>query len=94
MSGEVNGLYPTPVRVKLLLAIHQGFGRIYFEAGDAYDNATGVKVTERIRQMVAAEWIVAEKVDASTKLPGELAGRTYYRLTDLGRAALSKGQQR
>jgi len=88
---EVGGLRPTPVRRALLKAIAEGHGRIYFEAGHAWDHAIGCKVTDKIRSMLAAEWIRAERVDHSTKRAGELAGRTYYRLTDAGRSIIERG---
>jgi hypothetical protein len=91
---EVGGLFPTPVRRALLEAIAEGHGRIYFEAGHAWDHAIGCKVTDKVRQMLGAEWIRAEKVDHSTKRPGELAGRTYYRVLPAGESILSKGKQR
>lgn len=95
MSGEYNGLYATPVRVALLRAIDSGHGRIYYEPEDkaVRDKTVGNKVTARVFEMLQREWISAEPVTAATKRPGELAGRTYYRITDVGRSVL-KGQQR
>jgi hypothetical protein len=92
MSGEYNGLYATPTRLKLLKAISEGRGRIYFEANHVWDGALGIKVTNRVLEMVGAGWITAEKVTPQTKRPGEFVGRAYYRLTELGESVL-KGQQ-
>jgi hypothetical protein len=98
MSGEdarpgyYNGLYPTPTRLKLLKAISEGQGRIYFEANHVWDDAHGVKVTNRVLEMIGHKWITAEKVTQHTKRPGEIAQRTYYRLTELGESVL-KGQR-
>lgn len=90
---EVGGLFPTPVRRALLKAIAEGAGRIYYEAGDAYDNAVGNKVTDKIRSMLAAEWIRALAPD-EPRGPGEHRARTYYRVLPAGEAVLSKGRQR
>lgn len=89
MSGEVNGLYPTPARLALLRAIHQGHGRIYFEpgTGEVYDHATAFRVTERVRTLLHHEWIRALE-PAEPRAAGEMKERTYYRLTAYGRAAL------
>lgn len=91
MSGEYNGLHATRVRVALLKAISEGRGRIYFEANHVWDRALGIKVTNRVLDMIGAGWITAEKVTAQSKQPGEYPGVTYYRITDTGRSVL-KGQ--
>ena len=92
-ADEYNGLYATRVRVALLRAIEQGQGRIYFEANHVWDNALGVKVTNRVLEMIGADWITAEKVTVQTKRAGEHVGRTYYRVSPIGESVL-KGQQR
>lgn len=86
----MNGLYPTPVRRALMAAIHAGGGRVYYEAAakQVRDSVTDFAVTARVYEMVRAGWIEAEKVDAQTKRTGELAGRTYYRITAVGRSVL------
>jgi hypothetical protein len=92
MSGEYNGLYATPTRLRLLKAISEGQGRIYFEANHVWDGAFGIKVTNRVLEMIGADWVVAEKVTPQSKRPGEHVGRTYYRLNTIGEQVL-KGQQ-
>lgn len=92
MSGEYNGLPPTRVRVALLRAIRDGHGRIYFEANHVWDDTFGVKVTNRVLEMIGADWVWAEKVTPQTKRPGELAQRTYYRLTAIGEQVLKEQQ--
>lgn len=93
MSGEYNGLPPTRVRVALLRAIRDGHGRIYWEANHVWDGALGIKVTNRVLEMIGAGWITAEKVTPQSKRAGESVGRAYYRLSELGESVL-KGQQR
>jgi hypothetical protein len=92
MSGEYNDLHATRVRVALLKAISEGHGRIYFEANHVWDGALGIKVTNRVLEMIGAKWVVAEKVTPKSKRPGEHVGRTYYRLNTIGEQVL-KGQQ-
>src|SRR5690349_18437019 len=89
--GYYNGLYATPTRLRLLEAIADGQGRIYFEANHVWDDAFGIKVTNRVLEMIGAEWITAEKVTPATRRPGEIVGRTYYRLNELAEQIL-KGQ--
>jgi hypothetical protein len=89
---EVNGLFPTPTRRALLKAIDEGHGRIYYEAGHAWDAATDGRVTEKIRSMLAAKWIRA-LAPGEPRGPGEHRGRTYYRVLPDGESVL-KGQQR
>jgi ribosomal 50S subunit-recycling heat shock protein len=87
----VNGLAATKTRRALVRAITET-GRVYYEtaAKDAYDMAAGVKVTERVRELLRAEWIrVAEAGEART---GESITRTYYRVTNYGLAVL-RGEQ-
>jgi hypothetical protein len=83
----VNGLAATRTRRALVRAVLE-HGRIYFEPGDGhvYDRIAGTRVTARVKQLIAAAWIVAER-------PAEPMSRTFYRLTDFGRAAL-KGDAR
>lgn len=90
MSGEFNGLYATKTRLALLRAIREGNGRIYFEAGDVFDKVTYTRVTDKVRQMVAHNWVRALTPD-EPRGRGETAapGVTFYRLTDLGLQALA-----
>lgn len=93
VEGEINGLYPTPVRVRLLVAIRDEPGRIHGHARQAYDDRTGGRVTSRLREMVDAGWVRARTADEPL-LKGEWSQtRTYYRLTDLGRAAIERGKR-
>lgn len=86
---EVNGLYPTPTRKALLRAIYEGYGRIYFEpaANEVWDKVTAYRVTEKIRQFLAADWIRALAPDEE-RGRGESKLLTYYRLTRFGAVAL------
>lgn len=93
MADYVNGLYPTPTRLRLLKVIRDESGRIYFEANHVYDRTLGVKVTNRVLEMIGHQWITAEKVTPQTKQPGEYPGVVYYRLTDFGRQVLNGEQQ-
>lgn len=91
MTQIVNGLAATKTRRALVRAITET-GRVYHEhaANAAYDRVAGVKVTERVRELLAAEWIrVAEAGEART---GESITRTYYRLTGYDLAVL-RGEQ-
>jgi len=85
---EVNGLYPTRTRLALLRAVHDGAGRIYCEDRIVWDLASGLRVTERVREQVQHGWIRALKPD-EPRSPGERKDRTYYRLTELGRTVLA-----
>lgn len=87
-AEQYNGLHATRVRVAILRAISEGYGRIYFEANHVWDNALGIKVTNRVLEMIGHKWITAEKVTAQTKRRGEIQGRTYYRLTAIGESVL------
>lgn len=93
MSGAVNGLYPTKTRLRLLHAIHDDAGRIYFEANHMWDKEFGVKVTNRVLEMIGHQWITAEKVTAQSKRPGEYPGVVYYRIADAGWEVLNGEQQ-
>lgn len=89
--GYYNNLYATKTRVRLLEAIAEGQGRIYYEANHVWDDALGIKVTNRVLEMIGAEWITAEKVTPRSKRAGEIVGRTYYRVSPIGEQVL-KGQ--
>lgn len=90
---DASGLFPTPIRVKLLVAIQDGKGRIYKDSTGVYDASSGAKVTERLRAMVDAGWVRA-KTDDDPFLTGEWSrSRIYYRLTDLGHAAIERGRR-
>lgn len=93
MSGEYNGLPPTRVRVALLRAIRDGHGRIYHEANHVWDGALGIKVTNRVLDMIGHGWVTAEKVSQQSKRPGEHVGRAYYRLSPVGEQVLKGWQQ-
>lgn len=85
---EINGLYPTPTRKALLRLIDAGGGRIYGEARQVWDKATYTKVTAKVKEFIAHDWVRALGPD-EPRGPGETASkRTYYRLTDLGRTAM------
>jgi len=59
VPGEINGLYPTPVRLKLFAAVRVP-GRIYREvSGDVYDQVTGYIVTARVKEQIDHQWIEA-----------------------------------
>ena len=93
MTDYYNGLFGTKTRVALLRAIRDGDGRIYWEANHVWDKALGIKVTNRVLEMIGAKWITAEKVTADTKRLGEYVGVTYYRLTDVGWQVLNGAEQ-
>jgi hypothetical protein len=87
MTQIVNGLAVTPRRRALMQAITEA-GRIYYEpaAKAAYDRTSGLKVTEKLREMQRVGWIrVAEPEERQR---GESQHLVYYRATDLGRTAL------
>jgi hypothetical protein len=86
----VNGLAATPARRALLKAINDGRGRISYDPAEktVYDHDTGIRVTDRCRDLVSADWIRALE-PGQQRGPGELHFRTYYRLTDFGRVALN-----
>jgi hypothetical protein len=90
----VNGLAATPARRALLRAISDGRGRISYDPAErtVYDHDTGIRVTSRCKELVSAGWIRALE-PGEERGPAELRFRTYYRLTDYGRAAL-KGEAR
>lgn len=84
-------LSPTKVRRALLTAVAEGGGRIYLEHStkDVRDKATGFVITARLKELVNAGWVVA-RPDGEPRGGGEWSDqRTYYRLTDEGRAAMN-----
>jgi hypothetical protein len=89
MSGAVNGLYPTRTRLALLRAIHSDPARVYLEDHVVWDLALGMRVTERVRELVKHGWVRA-------LTPGEQRGsreqpnRTYYRIEPLGMQVLAE----
>lgn len=94
MTQIVNGLAATPTRRALVRAINEGKGRIYYEsaARAAFDRQSGMRVTEKLREMVGAGWIRARRADEPL-LQGESEHLIHYRLTeDFGRAVL-KGER-
>lgn len=90
MTVIVNGLAATRTRRALLRAISDGRGRISYNPDEktVYDHDTGITVTNRCRELLGAGWIRALAPDEA-RGPGELHFRTYYRLTDYGRAAMN-----
>jgi hypothetical protein len=93
VEGEINGLYPTHVRLRLFAAVRVP-GRIYREAnGVAYDAVTGLKVTARIKEQVDHGWI--EAVPREGYRADWAPSRTYYRPadSDVGRAAIERGRR-
>jgi hypothetical protein len=92
VEGEINGTYPTPVRLKLVAAIQEP-GRIYGEAGEVWDKATGYKVTRRVGELVAAKWI--EAIPREGYRDDWSPQRTYFRPADndFGRAAIERGRR-
>lgn len=86
---EINGLAITPTRRALLRAIAEDRGRISYDPNEktVYDHDTGIRVTSRCKELLAAAWIrPLEPNEARGR--GELHFRTYYRLTQLGEAAM------
>lgn len=94
MTQIVNGLAATRTRRALLRAISDARGRISYDPAEktVWDHDTGIRVTERCRELLAAGWIRA-LTPGEQRGPNELVFRHYYRLTDFGRAAL-KGEAR
>lgn len=90
MTQIINGLAATPTRRALLRAINDGRGRISYNPGEktVYDHDTGITVTNRCRELLGAGWIRALAPD-EPRGPSELVFRSYYRLTDYGRAAMN-----
>lgn len=93
MTQIVNGLAATPTRRALVRAVTEP-GRIYYEpaARNAYDKASGRKVTAALNELERAGWIRVARDDE--RRPGESKYLIYYRATDdYGQAAL-KGDAR
>jgi hypothetical protein len=78
---EINGLYPTKTRIALLRAVVNR--RVYDFEGEAYDEASGTKVSARLRELIGHEWVAATRFGSTTS----------YRLTNLGRRALNGGDR-
>jgi hypothetical protein len=79
----VSDLHPTPVRKRLLRAIRDEPGRIYFEAGEVWDKVTAYRVTDKVRQFIAAGWVRALTPE-EPRQKGESPLLTYYRVLDAG----------
>lgn len=93
MTQIVNGLAVTPRRRALMQAITEA-GRVYYEpaAKAAFDRVSGMRVTEKLREMQGAGWIRVAKPEERQR--GESEYLRYYRPTDdYGRAVL-KGEAR
>jgi hypothetical protein len=84
----VSGLFPTPHRKAFLKAAGQP-GRIYREAGQAWDRESAMKVTERLREAFDAGWV--EPIPEAERTKGMWPGRIYYRITDHGQRVLGIG---
>ena len=84
-------LHPTPTRLALLQDIAEG--QLYFEAENWWD-AHGYKRTAAVGQLTREGWTTWEKATAESKRPGELTGRIYARLTEVGERVLKEGDQR
>jgi hypothetical protein len=81
----VSGLYPTPHRKAFLRAVGK-IGRIYREAGQAWDRDEGTKVSARLDEAFRAGWV--EPIPDEERNRNMLSGRVYYRLTDTGERAM------
>jgi len=91
VEGEINGLKPTRHRLALLKAIEQP-GRVYGEANDIFDKVSGSRVYARVLELIQHDWI--EPVPREEQHRDEWSQtRTYYRLTDFGRAAIERGRR-
>jgi hypothetical protein len=83
-------LYPTPHRKAFLRAVRLP-GRIYREAGQAWDRDEGTKVTARLDEAFQAGWV--EPLPDTERNPRmHLSGRVYYRLSPAGELIIQKGQ--
>ena len=93
MTQIVNGLAATPTRRALVRAVNAGGGRIYYEppAKAAFDRQSGMRVTDKLRDLLGADWIRVRH-DDEPLLPGESQHLIHYGLTDYGRAVL-RGEQ-
>lgn len=92
VEGEINGLYPTPVRLKLVAALDEA-GRIYGEAGEIWDKVTGYKVTKRVEELIQHQW--AEAVPRAGYRDEWSPQRNYFQPADneFGRAAIERGRR-
>lgn len=93
VEGEINGLYPTRVRLKLFAAVRVP-GRIYREInGDVHDSVTGYIVTARVKEQIEHQWI--EAVPREGYAADWSPSRTYFRAADneFGRAAIERGRR-
>jgi hypothetical protein len=77
--AEVNGLYPTKTRLALLRSVDER--RVYEFEGDAYDEVSGSKVSARLRELIAHDWVSAARFGSTTS----------YRVTNFGRRAMNGG---
>lgn len=93
VEGEINGLYPTPVRLKLVAALNEP-GRIYGEANEIWDKATGRKVTAAVSMLIQHRW--AEAVPRAGYRADWSNRRNYFQPADneFGRAALERAERR
>jgi hypothetical protein len=83
-------LYPTPHRKAFLRAVDKP-GRIYREAGEAWDRDEGTKVSARLEEAFRAGWV--EPLPPDDRDPRvHLSGRIYYRLKPAGALIIQKGQ--
>ena len=92
VAGEINGLFPTPVRLRLFAAVRAP-GRIYGEAGQVWDKETGYKVMSRVAELLKHGWI--EAVPREGYRADWSPQRTYCRPadSDVGRAAIERGRR-
>lgn len=93
VPGEINGLYPTRVRLKLTAAVRVP-GRIYREVnGDVYDSVTGYIVTARVKEQIEHQWI--EAVPREGYAADWSPARGYFQPADneFGRAAIERGRR-
>lgn len=91
ITATTGGLFPTPTRKALVRAVSRNDGKVYFEAGEVWDMHRGGKVTERMRQVIAAGWVEVLP-DAERNPRIHLSGRKYYRVTVDGALIIQKGQ--
>lgn len=78
-----------------MVAVRDVPGRIYYEpaAKEAFDFASGLKVTARLKDCVDHGWLRARHPEEPL-LKGEWSHtRIYYRVTELGDAAIERGQR-
>lgn len=90
MAGEINGLFPTKRRIALCQAITEA-GQVYGEAGETWLKRDGSKVSARMTELLVHKW--AEPIPREGYRDEWSPQRLYYRLTDLGRAAIERGRR-